>query len=165
MLSLLTICLIAVSTESIALWMFPSTETNENGCWVYNDRSTGVRGIPNTVCRAGQENDCPRIEIKFNSCGHYAGMECKPKQPGVYRIVMVGSSFGMGLGVPREQTLGTLLPAELSRETGRKVELYNESNVWEVPHIIDMRFNEVLTAKPDMILWESHHGTSGTRRS
>jgi hypothetical protein len=66
---------------------------------------------------------------------------------------MVGSSLGMGLGVPEEQTFGALLPKELSRRTGNKVELYNESCTWEVPHIVDMRFNEVLVAKPDMILW------------
>jgi hypothetical protein len=80
-------------------------------------------------------------------------MECRPKSQATYRIVMVGSSLGMGLGVPEEQTFGALLPKELSRRTGNKVELYNESCTWEVPHIVDMRFNEVLVAKPDMILW------------
>jgi hypothetical protein len=49
--------------------------------------------------------------------------------------------------------MAVLLPAALSRQTGRRVELYNEALTWETPHSLALRFNDVLAAKPDMILW------------
>jgi len=55
--------------------------------------------------------------------------------------------------VPREKSFAALLPVELSRRTGRRVELYNEAMQWGMPHSVDLRLNEVLAAKPDMILW------------
>jgi hypothetical protein len=58
-----------------------------------------------------------------------------------------------GFRVPVEQTFGDLLPAELSRRTGRKVELYNEALAWRFPNSIARFFNEAIAAKPDMILW------------
>jgi hypothetical protein len=66
---------------------------------------------------------------------------------------MVGSSIALGALVPREDSFAALLPAELSRRTGRKVEVYNESFTFETPHVISLRFNEALAAQPDMILW------------
>jgi len=66
---------------------------------------------------------------------------------------MAGSSLAMGWGVSRERTFAALLPAELSRQTGYKVELYNEAMMYEIPHIVALRFNETLAAKPDLILW------------
>src|ERR1039458_8348337 len=120
LISLLTICFMALSTEMFARWMFPKAKLNVPDCWVTNDRSTGVRGIPNSDCWSGQD-DRPPVEFKFNSCGHDTGMECEAKKPGTYRIVMVGSSVALGLGVQREKTFAASLPEELSRESGRKV--------------------------------------------
>jgi hypothetical protein len=66
---------------------------------------------------------------------------------------MIGTSTAFGTLVPREQTLAARLPAELSRQTGRKVELYNEALPWETPRVAALRFNGVLAAQPDLILW------------
>jgi hypothetical protein len=66
---------------------------------------------------------------------------------------MDGSSFAFGLEVQGEQTFAALLPKELSQQTGRKVQLYNEAMEWGYPHSVLLRFNDVLAAKPDMILW------------
>ncbi|MGA3159893.1 MAG: hypothetical protein ABSC77_01665 [Terracidiphilus sp.] len=151
MLSLLTICLLAGCTELIARLMIPMPYSNLNECLDHNDFSTGVRAIPNSVC-TGETHGSGVVEYRFNSCGHRAGTECGPKTLGTYRIVMVGTSAAMGSLVPREKTFATLLPAELSRLTGRKVELYNEAMVWETPHVVVLRINDVLAAKPDMIL-------------
>jgi hypothetical protein len=93
------------------------------------------------------------VEYRFNRSGYRADTDYATKAPGTYRIVMVGSSMTMGWGVPREQTFAALLPAELSRLTGRKVELYNNAMMYEVPHIVALRLDETLAAKPDMILW------------
>jgi hypothetical protein len=55
--------------------------------------------------------------------------------------------------VSREKTFAALLPLELSRRTGRKVELYNEAMPLRMPNTMALHFNEVLKAKPDMVLW------------
>jgi hypothetical protein len=149
-LSLLTICIVAVSTEVIALRVFPAYGDMKN-CLVWNDRSTGVRGIPNCVCRQKIPEGQP-VEYRFNSCGDYTSIECGQKPPGVYRIVMTGTSFGVGLGVAREKTFAVLLPQELSRRTGRRVELYNASLPLKSARIMDLWFNEMLALKPDLIL-------------
>ena len=119
---------------------------------VLDDASTGPRAIPNSVCWE-KTPEGPLAEYRFNSCGHRAGVECGPKSPGAYRIVMSGSSFAFGLSTPREETFAALLPQELSRMTGRPVELYNESLVWQAPGGVDTRFDKILAAKPDLILW------------
>jgi stress-induced morphogen len=73
--------------------------------------------------------------------------------PGTYRIVMTGSSFAMGSLVERDRTFAALLPTELSRRTGRKVELYNEGLSWKTPQNVSLGFSDVLMEKPDLILW------------
>jgi hypothetical protein len=151
LISLFTIGLLVVFTESVSKRMF-SESRSEVGCWVEDDPLTGVRGIPNCTCW----EKFPESQLtvyRFNSCGHRAAMECGPKALGTYRIVMVGSSYTMGAGVSEPETFAALLPADLSRRTGRKVELYNEGMMWGSPYSIDLRFGQVLAAKPDMILW------------
>ena len=151
-ISLLTIVVLAGSGELIARRVFSGSTTLMKNCMVMDDKSTGPRAIPNTVCWE-KIPESQLVEYRFNGCGHRAGMECLPKQPGTYRIVMTGSSLALGEGVQREQTFAALLPEELSQETGRKIELYNESMGWGFPHSVRLRFNEVLAAKPDLILW------------
>jgi len=81
-------------------------------------------------------------------------MECGAKPPGTYRIVMIGTSVAMGMYVPEQMTIAALLPAELSRETGRKIDLYNEGGRWPfIPRNSGPPFDEIQAAQPDMILW------------
>jgi hypothetical protein len=153
-LSIATMILVMGSTELLGWQLFPWSGDHEleHRCIVRNDPSTGIRGVPNTECW-DKTAESPSISYKFNSCGHRAGMECAPKPRGTYRIVMIGSSFAMGMRAPEEQTIGHLLPAELTRETGQKIELYNEGFGWGSPHTVDLQFADVLAAQPDLILW------------
>jgi len=151
-LGLLTICLIAACSELIARRVFSGSKKSVGSCMVTNDPSTGARGIPNcSVWGKGAESSW--VEYRINRCGHRAGMECGPKPPGTYRIVMIGSSVVMGYYVPREKSFAALLPLQLSRETGHKIELYNEGSGWGFSHSTDLRFNDVLKEDPDLILW------------
>lgn len=151
LVGLLTVCILLFSTERVAHHMF-STSGNIGRACLFADPATGMQGKPN--CVGTEKNpDTPLVEYRFNSCGHRAGIECGAKPPGTYRIVMVGSSTAMGFGVPIEKTFATLLPVEISQRTGRSVELYNESMVRSSPESISRGFNQVLTAKPDLILW------------
>jgi len=151
--SLLTISLLVGSTELIARLMLPKTRTSGEDCMVFNDPSTGVRGIPNSVCWERIPESGELTEYRFNSCGYRADMQCGSKPPGTYRIVMMGTSVAIGMRVPIEKTFAALLPSELSRRTGRNVEIYNEAMPWRPPHVLALHFGDVLTAKPDMVLW------------
>jgi hypothetical protein len=154
LLSLLTICLTAVLTESIARRALPDgvTSLHLTSCTVQNDTPAGARAIPNSVCWE-KLPEGQLAQYRFNSCGDRAGIECGPKPPGTYRIVMTGTSMAVGRYVQREDTFAALLPIELSRQTGRKVELYNESMMQGFPMSAALRFNEILAAQPDMVLW------------
>jgi len=66
---------------------------------------------------------------------------------------MTGSSIALGERIEREESFATLLPIELSRRTGRSIELYNESMGWGFARNTSLRFGDVLKAKPDLILW------------
>jgi hypothetical protein len=151
-LGLSTIVLLALGTRSIAARSFSESKSTTIPCLTLNDPSTGVRGIPNSVCREkGMESE--PVEYRFNSCGHRAGMDCGPKSPGTYRIVMVGSSFNFGMFVTREKSFAALLPEQLSIQTGRRVELYNEALEWEFPASAALRIPRAFAEQPDMILW------------
>ncbi|MGA3372639.1 MAG: hypothetical protein ABSC48_12865 [Terracidiphilus sp.] len=153
LLSLATIGILAGSTELIARQFYPVRGHEMWDC-VKGKGSphNGTQGIPNAVCW-GSVNDTPLIEYRLNSCGHRAGMECGPKPPYTFRIVMLGSSTTLGAGVPVEKAFPALLPEELSRLTGQKVQVYNEGMFSEVPWVVAPHLNSVLTAKPDAILW------------
>jgi hypothetical protein len=153
LISLLTMMLMVVSTESLSRRMFSVSKTSiANGCVVRNDPAIGIQGVPNTVCWE-KSPEGQLAEFRFNGCGHRAGMECGPKSPGTYRIVLTGGSVPLGASVPMEQTFAGLLPAEISKRTGRNVEIYNESMFMQSPGLVALHFNAVLAAQPDLVLW------------
>jgi len=152
LLGALTILLLSASAELVAGRMFPILDQTLTTCLVFNDPSTGVRGIPNSVC-VYKRAEHSINEYKFNNCGHPMDTPCGPKPPGVYRIVLVGSSYPFGLGVPRDKSFAALLPAQLSQKTGRNIALYNESMYWGIPNSVALRFKEALAVHPNMILW------------
>jgi hypothetical protein len=152
LLSLLTMSSLVFFTEVVSRRVFLSVETILPTCLVFDDQSTGVRARPNTSC-IYKRPEYPIEEYRFNSAGYRAGMESEPKPAGTFRIVMMGSSYSLGLGVTREESFAALLPGRLSQETGRNIELYNEGMYFGTPHRDSLSFNDVLAAKPDMILW------------
>jgi hypothetical protein len=152
LLSLLTIGVLLASTELIAQRMFPRSKTVGEDCMMFNDPSTGVRGIPNSVCWE-KPAEGELAEYRLNNSGYRSDVEFGPKPEGTYRIVMLGTSFAAGMRVPEEKTFAALLPKELSWRTGRNVELYNEGNPYRYADAIALNFNEVLKFTPDMILW------------
>ena len=66
---------------------------------------------------------------------------------------MLGTSTTLGRSVERDSTFAALLPIELSQRTGRKIRVHNESMMYQSPLDVILQFNEVLAAKPDLILW------------
>lgn len=157
--SLLTICLMAVSAELLSRWFYPVIQVGFQDCFATSDPTGDAAVKPNSVCWEQTAESTLKAEYRFNSRGHRAGTELNPKSSGTYRIVLIGSSFTQGLFVPREKTFAALLPGELSMETGRKVEVYNEAtggNFRGGPYPTQnsaQHFDQILAAQPDLILW------------
>jgi hypothetical protein len=158
-IALFTILFLAVSTESIARKLFPVSQTDFENCFVTGDPSGTAPAKPNSVCSERMAESNFLVRYRFNSRGDREDGELEPKRPGTYRIVTIGSSFAMGLFIPREMTFATLLPEELSRQTARNVELYNEATGGKFRGgpfpIADsvLRIPSSFPAAPDMILW------------
>jgi len=55
--------------------------------------------------------------------------------------------------VTRERSFAALLPEQLSIQTGRRVQLYNEAMEWEFPASAALRFPQAFAEQPDLILW------------
>jgi len=152
MLGLLTICLVALSVNSIASRMYSASQSTVYSCLTENDQLVAAWGIPNTICMQ-KDFETELSEYRFNGCGHRAGMECGPKPPGTFRIVVIGSSVAFGMSVPREKSFAGLLPAELSSRVGRRVEIYNVAMINGFPCSVALHLDEAFAAQPDMILW------------
>lgn len=152
LLGLLTVCLVAALTEFLARRAFSDSVGHRPACSVRDDNPQGARATPNSICwEKPPEGSLTRYD--FNRCGDRAGMECGVKPPGVYRIVVTGTSVAEGRYVPREQTVAVLLPTALSRLAGRPVDLYNASAMQGFLDSTPLRLDDLLANKPDMILW------------
>jgi hypothetical protein len=149
----------AVSAELLSRQFYPVTQVGFQNCFATNDPTGDALVKPNSVCWEQTAESTLKAEYRFNSRGHRAGSELNPKPPGTYRIVLIGSSLTQGLFVPRDKTFAALLPEELSMETGRKVEVYNEATGGKFrggPYPTQnsaQHFDQVLAAQPDLILW------------
>ena len=153
LLSLFTILFLAGFTESVARQIYPLQGHEMFDCIKGNSSPVnGTQGVANAVC-SGSVNDSPFTVYRLNGCGHRMGIECGAKPAGSFGIVMLGTSFVVGEGVPVEKSFPSLLPQELSRLTDRKVQVYNEGMFSEVPYVFAPYMDAILAAKPDVIFW------------
>ena len=152
LLALATMAFFSIGIELTARRLFHETQKTLASCMVLNDPSTGPRGIPNTVCQE-KNAEAKWIETRFDACGYRNDIPCGGRHSNAFRIVMTGSSVGLGERVQREESLAAFLPADLSAITGRNVELYNESMGFQFARNADLRFDQVLKEQPDLILW------------
>jgi len=152
LLSVFTIMGLVVFGDVLQQRAFRAQDHSWASCVVFDPSLNSLRGIPNSTCLY-KHPEFPILEYKFNRCGDYANQDCGPKPANTYRIVMIGSSFAMGLGVEKSQTFASLLPAEITKRTQKRVELYNMSMLWQVPRVVNRRFPEVLAKGPDLVLW------------
>jgi hypothetical protein len=152
LLVVLTIAVLVCSVEGIARSFFTESKTTSLSCLVLDDPHGAVHARPNTVCRQ-KILESELTEFRFNDCGHRTSLPCAPPPPGTFRIVLLGSSLAEGMWVPVEKTFAAELPEDISQLTGRKVDLYNEAMQWGTPRSVDLRINEVLAARPNIVLW------------
>src|SRR5262249_3106979 len=149
LMSLLTVLIIAALAEGIARRYFWTTATGINNCLVLNDADRGITGIPNSVCWE-KISESQLVEYRFDCLGYRTGKSCGPKASGTYKIAAIGSSTAMGMRVPIEHTLTAVLPEELSRLTGRRIEVDNFAMAFGFPRNAALRMRDVLAGRPDL---------------
>lgn len=90
--------------------------------------------------------------IERNALG-YREDEIAAKEPGVFRIVVIGDSFTQGQGIPVEDRLTDLLEARLDRDHPRRFEVLNfgRSGAASDDHLIMLR-EHALGVSPDFVL-------------
>jgi hypothetical protein len=154
LVALLAVGILVTLTEFLARDVFGFTESPPfiQTCMGPLDPVKGAWARPNSVCWDKKYETQP-VEYRFNHCGHRTEMDCASKAAGAYRIVLVGSSFAMGHLMKRDDSFAALLPSTLSSAAKHDIELYNEGMVTVFPHALALRFDEVLAARPDLILW------------
>jgi hypothetical protein len=154
-----TILLLACATEWFARFFYPVSLVDFDKCFVIGDRTGTAHAKSNGVCIERSVQNPRPVEYRFNSRGDRAATELTAKPPGTYRIVIIGSSMAMGLYVAQPKTFAALLPAALSKRTGRHVEVYNMATGGmyrggPFPTEASLgRIDDALAAAPDLILW------------
>lgn len=90
--------------------------------------------------------------IERNALG-YREDEIAEKEPGVFRIVVIGDSFTQGQGIPVEDRLTELLEVRLDRELPGRFEVLNfgRSGAASDDHLVMLR-EHALGVSPDFVL-------------
>lgn len=148
----LTILLLCVF-EAVARLAF-RVEGTLSPCLVQNDTNTGVRGVPNSTCWYKGPEDASLIEYKFDKFGYRSDIQRQLKTPGIYRIVVVGSSTVMGYHVPYAQTFEAELERSLQlRSRHHRIQVYNEGMYLGFARRVAANLDDIFSAKPDLIFW------------
>ncbi len=136
--------------EVAARIVFPQQREILASCFVLNDAVHGVRGKPGcTFVETGRESG--QVSYLFDRHGY--------RNPGgwssadAYRIVMTGSSIALAEHVPQAQSVAAVLPQLVQERTGSPTTLYNEGMGFGFARNTDLRFQDVLDASPNLILW------------
>jgi len=146
LLSVMTVALLCGAAEIACRLVWP--QQDNNSCRV--DDASGTRYLPNCVSRM-KFAEGPWFENKYNECGYRTTDSCGPKPPGVFRIVVLGSSIVSGWGVPYEQTLVPLVSQSLFQACGQRIEIQNISTSPNLLYIY-RRSNEALALNPDLVV-------------
>jgi hypothetical protein len=155
----LTVLLLPCLAEGLARLYFPVSESGMDQCFDTLDVTGNASVRPNSACSERVAESRYTTQYRFNDRGDREDVNWHPKDPGSYRIVMIGSSMAMGLFVPRENTFAATLPEKLSHATSHPIELYNEARggkfrggPFPQPDA-PKQFSKALSAAPDLILW------------
>jgi hypothetical protein len=150
-----SIAALSLASEAISKKYFSEPVYDRRHCASYMDPWISVRRPANCSYEDKTSNG-DSIKYTLNDHGYREDANLAPKTPGVFRIVMVGTSFGVSGGSSEDQSLANILAADLTRRTEQPVEIYNESIAGfpGLPQNLVRRFDDILAAQPDMILWQ-----------
>jgi hypothetical protein len=149
LLSLMTILVMFVASEVCTHIFWPARP--EDPCLVL-DPVMGNRHKSNCTARS-KIAEGPWTTSVYNECGYLSATSCKTKPTGAVRIVILGSSIGMGIRVPYEQTFFALASSRLSRTCNRAIDVQNLSVEGLYTIFSLRRLKEAIELKPDVVLF------------
>jgi hypothetical protein len=92
-------------------------------------------------------------EVTFNSAGMRDKEHSVMKQPGVFRILLLGDSFMEALQVPFEASLPALVERSLEQRTGRRIEVINAGvGGWGTDDELRYLTSYGLKYRPDLVV-------------
>jgi lysophospholipase L1-like esterase len=92
------------------------------------------------------------IEMVTNNLG-FRGSDIGEKDPGVYRIVVLGDSFTMGVGIPDEDAYPRLIERALNKSGNGKYEVINCGIVSYTPLLEYLLLKKyIVLLEPDMVI-------------
>lgn len=118
--------------------------------YVWTDPIRGIAYIPGAKSPPGDDG---RRWIEINSDGMRGPEVSVDRQPGTYRVALLGDSFMAGFEVPFEKTIGEVIEARLAALRGSPVEVLNfgVGGYGTGQELLTLR-HKVWKYKPDMVL-------------
>jgi hypothetical protein len=149
LIGLATLTLMFAGAEGGARWIWP--ESGFSTC-VAIDMVEGLREKPN--CQERLKNaEGPWVSYHYNECGYRTYASCGPKPAGTIRIALLGSSISQGLEIPFDQTFGERAARQISRATGRRVEVQNLGIANLPPFYCGRKLDRAMALHPDLVVY------------
>lgn len=135
------------TAQFVAVRVF--AERGDEGC-----RSTERPGPPRHTPNCQFQYKMPEgalVTYRFNECGFRSQAPCGPKPAGTLRVVLMGTSLTLGLGVSNEETFADRLQQQLNRICTRPVEVENMGALTRFNGLPDFA-HDALALSPDIIV-------------
>jgi len=113
-------------------------------------------GFDGPVLMVDATGDTRRFPVRINTLG-MRGPDVPPKQPGEWRILLLGDSYTFGWGVPFEETIGARLEARLAAQyPEHTVRVLNGgmggSAPWQMAVLLEERYKDL---EPDAVVLQT----------
>ena len=131
---------------------FPEQRSILASCFVLNDAVHGVHGKPGCTF-VEKSSESGTVHYAFYDRGYRNPSRLLEDAGSRFRIVLTGSSIALAEHVRQSQSAAAILPQLLDQNRGVKVVLYNEGMGFGFAQNTDLRFQDVLDVKPNLILW------------
>ncbi len=142
----------------VALFVFAEVGTrifwaeSEIDACVVADPVLGHRFKPN--CQSTVKSmEGPWVTNSYNECGYRTDQSCAPRQPGVLRVDLMGSSVAQGYLVPYQGTVGANLQASLTQQCHGPVQVENMAMIGYQGDVIVSQMGEAQALRPDAIVF------------
>ncbi len=127
-------------------------QSSEDDVCVKTDTALGHRFTPNCVSRV-KAMEGPWVTNRYNACGYRTDQDCGPRQAGVRRVDLMGSSTAQGFLIPYEGTVAANLGSALSAHCHADVQLENMGMIGYQGEVIFRQLDEALALRPDAIVF------------
>ena len=143
-------CLVLFSVAEVGARL--AWQSSEDDVCVKTDATLGHRFTPHCVSQV-KAMEGPWVTNRYNACGYRTDQDCGPRQAGIRRINLMGSSTAQGYLIPYEGTVAANLGGALSAHCHADVQMENMGMIGYQGEVIFRQLDEALALKPDAIVF------------